>query len=148
MTITATNATLDTDTDKSCKVNVNIFSDSMETYNGTVNDTTSIGPLKFDCYDVVTAATNANFTNQLTFATKNGSSMASWMSFDSSAGNVSISIPSEISSDNFTITNTYTGVLGNNFTLATDLTINIVEAQVVPNNSNTNTNTNTNDDDH
>ena len=147
LTITAANATLDTDTDKSYKVNVNIFSDSMETYNGTVNDTTPIGPLKFDCYDVVTA-TNANFTNQLTFATKDGSSMASWMSFDSAAGNVSISIPSEVSSDNFTITNTYTGVLGNNFTLATDLTINIVEAQVVPNNSNTNTNTNTNEDDH
>ena len=147
ITVTVNNATLTSDSDKSYKVNVNIFSDSMETYNGTVNDTTSFGPLQFDCYDVVTAATNTNFTNQLTFATKDGSSMVSWISFDSTAGNVSISIPSETSSDNFTITNTYTGVLGNNFTLATDLTINIVEAQVVTNNSNTNTNTNNNEDD-
>ena len=51
------------------------------------------------------------------------------MAYDSTAGNVSISIPSEISAYNYTITNTYTGVFGSNFSLGTNLTINIT-AQV------------------
>ena len=51
------------------------------------------------------------------------------MAYDSTTGNVSISIPSEVSAYNYTITNTYTGVFGSNFSFGTNLTINIT-AQV------------------
>ena len=104
--------TLDSLTNSSYTVTVNIFSENVETYNGTVNSTTALGPIGFDCYDTVTAATTVDFTtNQITFAQSNGSSLPSWLTFDTSTANVSISTPSEIYNGTYTLTNTYTGVL-------------------------------------
>ena len=120
---------------------LNVFSSSVETYNGTVNSTTALGPIGFDCYEVVTAASTANFTNNITFAQSSGSSLPSWLTFDTSTANVSISNPSAVSNDTYTITNTYTGVLGSTFTLQTNAIISLAEG-VVSNNENNS------DDDH
>ena len=117
-----------------------MHSANVETYNGTVNTTTTLGPIGFNCYDVVTAASSADFTNNITFAQSNGSSLPSWLTFDNTTANVSISNPSEVSSDTYTITNTYTGSLGVTFTLTTNATISIVE-DTTTNNTTTTTNT-------
>ena len=53
---------------------------------------------------------------------------------------MSISIPSEVSSDTYTITNTYTGSLGGTFTLETNAIISIAE-EVTTTNSTANTTT-------
>ena len=133
---------------------LNVFSSSVETYNGTVNSTTALGPIGFDCYEVVTAASTANFTNNITFAQSSGSSLPSWLTFDTSTANVSISNPSAVSNDTYTITNTYTGVLGSTFTLQNNAIISLAE-EVVTNTTTNETNTNTtsnnennSDDDH
>ena len=137
--------TLDSLTNSSYTVTVNIFSENVETYNGTVNSTTALGPIGFDCYDTVTAATTVNFTtNQITFTESNGSSLPSWLTFDTSTANVSISTPSEIYNGTYTQTNTYTGVLGNTFTLQNNAIISLSEEVV---NSTTN-NENKDDDGH
>ena len=124
---------------------LNVFSSSVETYNGTVNSTTALGPIGFDCYEVVTAASTANFTNNITFAQSSGSSLPSWLTFDTSTANVSISNPSAVSNDTYTITNTYTGVLGSTFTLQTNAIISLAEEVVTNTTSN---NENNSDDDH
>ena len=124
---------------------VNVFSSSVETFNGTVNSTTALGPIGFDCYEVVTAASTANFTNNITFAQSSGSSLPSWLTFDTSTANVSISNPSAVSNDTYTITNTYTGVLGSTFTLQTNAIISLAEEVVTNTTSN---NENNSDDDH
>ena len=137
--------TLNSLTNSSYTVTVNIFSENVETYNGTVNSTTALGPIGFDCYDTVTAATTVDFTtNQITFDESNGSSLPSWLTFDTSTANVSISNPSEIYNGTYTLTNTYTGVLGNTFTLQNNAIISLSEEVV---NSTTN-NENKDDDDH
>ena len=128
--------TLTTDSATSYKVTVNVHSGNVETYNATANSASTIGPLSFDCYEVVTSASDANFSNQLTFVESTGSSLPSWLTFNASTASVSISNPSAASSDTYNITNTYTGSLGNTFALNTSLTINIVEG------------TTTSDDDH
>ena len=126
--VTPNNITLYTDSDKTYKATLNIFSTNVETYTGTVNTSTSVGPIGFDCYDVSTSASNANFSNQLTFVQSNGSSFPNWMTFDSTTASVTLSIPNEESSDTYTITNSYTGVLGSTFTLTTNATISITNA--------------------
>ena len=131
-----------TDSATSYKVTLNVHSANVETYNGTVNNATSFGPIGFDCYDVVTTASSANFTNNITFAQSNGSSLPSWLTFDNTTANVSISSPSAVSSDTYTITNTYTGSLGVTFTLTTNATISIVE-EITTNNTVNNTTNNT-----
>ena len=129
LTVTVNDATLNTNSDKSYKVNANVFSQNTETYTGTVNTTASIGPVQYDCYEVVASSTSSNFTNQLTLLKSDGSALPNWMTFDSTSGIVSTSVPSEISSDTYKINNLYTGELGNSFTLSTNLTIRIVEAE-------------------
>ena len=124
-----------TDSATSYKVTLNVHSANVETYNGTVNTTTTLGPIGFNCYDVVTAASSADFTNNITFAQSNGSSLPSWLTFDNTTANVSISNPSEVSSDTYTITNTYTGSLGTTFTLNKNVTISIVGDTTTPENN-------------
>lgn len=147
LTITAADSDLASNSDKTYKVTVNVFSDNLETYNGTVNDTRIIGPLKFDCYEVITEASSANFTNRLTFGKSDESEIANWMAFNSTTSNVSISVPSEISAENYTLKNTYTGVIVSSFTLGTNLTINITAAEDT-NSNDDDENVNKNDDDH
>ena len=124
---------------------LNVFSSSVETYNGTVNTTTALGPIGFDCYEVVTAASTANFTNNITFAQSSGSSLPSWLTFDTSTANVSISNPSAVSNDTYTITNTYTGVLRSTFTLETNAIISLAEEVVTNTTTNTTNTTDTTD---
>ena len=57
---------------------------------------------------------------------------------------MSISSPSEVSSDTYTITNTYTGALGNTFTLETDAIISLAEEVVDDTDTTTDTDTETN----
>ena len=132
-----------TDSATSYRVTLNVHSANVETYNGTVNNATSFGPIGFDCYDVITSASSANFTNNITFAQSNGSSLPSWLTFDNTTANVSISSPSAVSSDTYTITNTYTGSLGVTFTLTTNATISIVEDTTTNNTVNNTTNNTT-----
>ena len=124
-----------TDSTTSYKVTLNVHSANVETYNGTVNSTTSLGPIGFDCYDVITSASSANFTNNITFAQSNGSSLPSWLTFDNTTANVSISNSSAASSATYTITNTYTGSLGTTFTLNKNVTISIVGDTTTPENN-------------
>ena len=129
--------TLNTDSDNSYKVTANVFSSDSQNYSGTVNETATLGPILYDCYEVVTSATNANLTNQVTFTKSDGQTTPNWMTFDTGTANVSISTPSEVSSDTYTISNSYaSGVLVSSFTLDTNVNISIT-AQT----------NNTNDDD-
>ena len=141
------NTSLNTDADKSYEVTANIFSESVDLYNVSVNTASTVGPLNFDCYTINTDASDANFTNSLTFSQSEGQSLPSWLTFDASTTNVSVSNPSTGGSDNYNITNSYTGVLGN-FTLDRILTISVIDDSTNnnTNNNNTNNNTNTNDD--
>ena len=132
MTTNTTNSNLVYDTSKTYKVTANVFSMNVETYNGTANDTTALGPIGFDCYEVVTAASNANFNNSITFEQYNGSSTPSWMAFDTTTANISISNTSEISSDTYKITNSYTGVINASFTLETTAIISLAEYVAPP----------------
>ena len=140
-TISLSDRNLTKDTQKSYEVTVNIFSQDVEVYNHTVNTSATIGPLNFDCYSVTTAASDSNFNNTLTFSQAEGQSLPSWLTFNSTTANASISDPTALSSDSYTIANSYVGVVAN-FTLNTNLTINIIEET-----STTNNNTN-NDEDH
>ena len=126
--VTPNDITLYIDSDKTYNVTLNIFSTNVETYTRTVDTSTSVGPIEFDCYEVSTSARDANFSNQLTFAQSNGSSLPNWMTFDSTTASVSLSIPNEESSDTYTITNSYTGVFGSTFTLTTNATISLTSA--------------------
>ena len=146
--ITASSSSLNNDAAKSYKVTVNIFSTDVQTFSGTVNSTTALGPIGFDCYDTITPASNADFTaNQLTFAQSGGSSLPSWLTFDNATANVSISNPSEVSNDTYTITNMYTGVLGSTFTLQNNAIISLAEEVVTNTTTNTTTTNNENNDD-
>ena len=146
--IRAASSSLNNDAAKSYKVTVNIFSTDVQTFNGTVNSTTALGPIGFDCYDTITPASSADFTvNQLTFAQSGGSSLPSWLTFDNATANVSISNPSEVSNDTYTITNTYTGVLGSTFTLQNNAIISLAEEVVTNTTTNTTTTNNENNDD-
>ena len=140
-TISLSDRNLTKDTAKSYEVTVNIFSENVEVYNHTVNTSATIGPLNFDCYSVTTAASDSNFNNTLTFSQAEGQSLPSWLTFNSTTANASISDPTALNSDSYTIANTYLGVTGN-FVLNTNLTINVIEET-----STTNNNTN-NDEDH
>ena len=126
-----TTVNLTTDSATSYKVTLNVFSRDAVTYNGTVNSTTALGPIGFDCYDVITAASSANFTNNITFGQSSGSSLPSWLAFDITTTNVSISNPSEISNDTYTITNTYSGSLVGSFTLNTNAIISLAEEIII-----------------
>ena len=140
-TISLSDRNLTKDTQKSYEVTVNIFSENVEVYNHTVNTSATIGPLNFDCYSVTTAASDSNFNNTLTFSQAEGQSLPSWLTFNSTTANASISDPTTLNSDSYTIANSYVGVVAN-FTLNTNLTINVIEET-----STTNNNTN-NDEDH
>ena len=93
--ITPADTNLITNTDKTYKVTLNLHSTNLETYNGTVNTTATIRPLKFDCYGVITSAATVIFSNQLTFSKSDGSDLPSWMTFNPSTGSVSTSVPSD-----------------------------------------------------
>ena len=134
------NLNLTIDADKSYDVTVNIFSESIEVYNASVNTNSTIGPLVFDCYTANTAGTTANFTNSLSFSQSEGQSLPSWLTFDATTGNASVSNPSTLGSDNYKISNSNSGVLGN-FTFDTILTISIVDGS-------TNNTNNNDDEDH
>ena len=132
------------DTQKSYEVTVNIFSQNVEVYNHTVNTSATIGPLHFDCYSVTTAATHTNFLNYLAFSQAEGQSLPSWLTFNPTTANASISDPTTLNSDSYTIANTCLGVT-ENFVLNTNLTIDIIEETSNSNNTNNNTK---NDEDH
>ena len=134
--ITPSNQTLNVDDDLTYNVTANIFSSSVESYSGS----TSVGPLQFDCYDVVTSANNANFTNQLTLTQSDGSALPGWMTFDPSTAMITVSNTSDIAATTYILTNTYTGLLSN-ISYAANVSITFTEEVV--NNTNTN-NTNAN----
>ena len=112
-----------------------------------VNTTSTVGPLKFDCYSMTTTPNNGTFTNSLSFAQSQAAALPSWLSFDTTTANITATNPDTLGSDTYTITNTYTGVYGETITFTTDLNITVIDPSTVnnttPNNTNTN-NTNTN----
>ena len=128
--VTATNTTLSTDSDKSYKVTANIHSSSSQVFSAEANATASIGPVIFDCYDVVSDATNADFNSQLTIAQSEGGSAPNWLSIDSASANISVSNAPSVRSDNYTVTNTYTGVFSGSFTFDTNVTVSITPSSV------------------
>ena len=139
---TSNNAYILTDTTNSYKATLNIFSSSVETYNTTVNSTASLGPIGFDCYDVIATASSANFNNRLSFVQSSGSALPNWLTFDRSTANVSISSPSEVSNNTYTITNTYSGSIVSSFSLETNAVISVIE-EVVINTTDQSSSTNT-----
>ena len=126
LTITPTTPTFETDTARSYKVTANIHSTSTATYNATVNTTTTLGPIGFDCYTMNVNATNANFTNSISFSHSEGLDIPGWVYFNPSDSEVLVFNNTEVSSNVYTITNSLTGVF-DNITYATNFTINIVE---------------------
>ena len=145
LTVTPSDATLQTDPAKTYEVTANIFSTSVATLNGDTNST-SLGPIEFDCYSVTTNASIANFSNQLSMTQSDGQAIPSWMEFNSSTASLSLTSP-EVSSGTYNVSNLYTGVIGN-FTLNTQILINITETiQQTNNQTNNQTNTQTDDDD-
>ena len=141
LTVTPSDTTLQTDPAKTYEVTANIFSTNVTTLTGDLNST-SLGPIEFDCYSVTTGASTANFTNQLSMTQRDGQAIPSWMEFNSSTASLSLTSP-EVSSGTYNVTNLYTGVLGN-FTLNTQILINITEVIQQTNNQ---TNNEKNDDD-
>ena len=110
-----------------------------------MNTTSTIGPVKFDCYDMTTTPNNGSFSNNLTFAQNQSNSLPSWLSFDSSTSTITSTNPDTASSDTYTITNTYTGVFGTSIALTTNLKITVAGLTSTNNTNSTNTNsTNTN----
>ena len=136
LSVTLSDATLQTESDMTYEVTANIFSSSVGNLTGDTNST-SLGPVEFDCYAVTTGANTANFSNQLSMTPSDGQAIIpSWMTFDSSTAGISLTSP-EISSGTYTVTNSYTGVVLN-FTLDTNVTINITEPVAQTNNGTNN----------
>ena len=142
LTPTVSDLALSTNSSLTYEVTANIFSSNVATLEADITSS-SLGPVEFDCYSVTTSASNADFSNQLSMTQSDGQAIPSWMSFDSATGSISLSSP-EISSGNYTVTNSLTGVAVN-FTLDTNVTINIVEAS---SNDDDQDGDDTDDDDH
>ena len=138
LSVTVADITFTTDSSKTYEVIANTFSSSVATLTADTNSTT-IGPLEFDCYSVTTSASSADFSNQPTLTQSDGQSIPSWMVFNSSSASISLTSP-EVSEGNYTITNSYQGVVSN-FTFTTNVTINITEYDSQTNNG-------TKNDDH
>ena len=146
-TVTVTDSTFNENADLTYKVKANIFNSSTESYSGV----TSVGPLSFNCYNATTTGNNVNFTNNIALTQSDGSALPDWMTFNESTAMITVSNTSDVPATIYTMTNSYTGILGN-FTLVNNVSITFTE--VVQNNTSNNTNTNngTNnqngDDDH
>ena len=107
---------------------------------------------------MITTPNNGSFINNLSLAESQSNALPSWMSFNSSTAEITITDPDTVSSDLYTITNTFTSVFGSSFTLTNDLNITVIEVTVpnntvpnntVPNNTvSNNTNSNSEDDDY
>ena len=112
------------DSNRTYEVTANLFSANVATLEGDTNST-SLGPIEFDCYSVTTSAGRSNFSDQLSMTQNDGQAIPSWMTFDSSSATVSLSSP-EASSANYTVTNSLVGVY-RNFTFDTNVIISISE---------------------
>ena len=124
LTPTVSDLALSTNSSLTYEVTANIFSSNVATLEADITSS-SLGPVEFDCYSVTTSASNADFSNQLVMTQSDGQAIPSWMSFDSSAGTISLTTP-EISSGEYTVVNSLTGVVAN-ITWDTNVTINIVQ---------------------
>ena len=78
------------DNNFSYNVAANIY--SVESYSGS----SSVGPLRFSCYDAFLTNSNVNFTNNLSLTQSDGSAIPSWMAFNSSTGTITVSNTSDI----------------------------------------------------
>ena len=134
-TVTVTDSTFNENADLTYKVKANIFNSSTESYSGV----TSVGPLSFNCYNATTTGNNVNFTNNIALTQSDGSALPDWMTFNESTAMITVSNTSDVPATIYTMTNSYTGILGN-FTLVNNVSITFTE--VVQNNTTNNTNSN------
>ena len=141
-TVTPSSSNFNFDNNVSYNVNANIYNSSVESYSGS----TSVGPVRFSCYEALLTNSNVNFTNNASLTQSDGSAIASWMAFNGSTGTITVSNTSDIAATTYIVTNMYTGIYGS-ITLSTNVSITFTEA-VTNTTVNNGTNTESNDDDH
>ena len=141
-TVTPSNSNFNFDNNVSYNVNANIYNSSVESYSGS----TSVGPVRFSCYEALLTNSNVNFTNNASLTQSDGSAIASWMAFNGSTGTITVSNTSDIAATTYIVANTYTGIYGN-ITLSTNVSVTLTEA-VTNNTGNNGTNTESKDDDY
>ena len=132
LSITPVASNFSVDTDRTYRATANLHSLSVETYNSTINTSAIIGPIAYDCYDVTMNGTSATLSNVVTMSEGEGGSIPNWMAFNPSTASILVVHSTETSSNNFTISNTISGVFGS-FVLNTNFTINITEPTATQN---------------
>ena len=76
---------------------------------------------------ITTPSSGSNFTTNLTFTQFESNPLPNWLSFNTSTANITSTNPTNLTSDTYTITNTYTGITGSSITLTTNVSVTVTE---------------------